>query len=135
MHKIALLTLVFLSICSCATKEVQPTSSLIKYAEDDQRFIDFLIKNGSDPSKEHWVTFLVNCNTEKQISEILSKAKMEGFDDGYISYAETPKLWSSSLSATMKLNLNEVSASRAKLMPLIPMNSCDRVGWGAAVVK
>jgi hypothetical protein len=135
VRKIILFTLVFLSALGCAVKEVKDESRLFNYAKNDQGLIELLIKQGSNANKEHWVSFMVDCKTEKQVSEIISKAKLVGFDDDYISYSEKRKLWSSSLSASMKLNLNEISTYRAKLMPLIPTNSCSGVGWGASVQK
>jgi hypothetical protein len=134
VRRILLFTLVLLSVWGCATKKVEPEKQLFNYAESDQRLIELLIKQGSNPRKEHWVSFMVDCKTEKQVSEVISKAKLVGFDDDYISYSEKRKLWSSSLSAPMKLNLVEISTSRAKLMPLIPIKSCG-VGWGANVEK
>ncbi|NQZ23659.1 MAG: ribonuclease E inhibitor RraB [Colwellia sp.] len=135
MRRILLFTLVLLSVWSCATKKVDPEKQLFNYAKSDQSLIELLIKQGSNANKEHWVSFMVDCKTEKQVSEIISKAKLVGFDDDYISYSDKRKLWSSSLSAPMKLNLVEISASRAKLMPLISIKSCGGVGWGASVEK
>ncbi|TWX45635.1 ribonuclease E inhibitor RraB [Colwellia hornerae] len=135
VRRIILFTIVLLSVSGCATKKVEPEKQLFNYAESDQSLIELLIKQGSNANKKHWVSFMVDCETEEQVSVIISKAKLVGFDDDYISYSEKRKLWSSSLSAPMKLNLVEVSANRAKLMPLIPIKSCSGVGWGAAVEK
>ncbi len=135
MRRILLFTLMLLSVCGCATNKAEPAKQLFNYAETDQNLIKLLIKKGSNPKKEHWVSFMLDCKTEKQVSEVISKAKLVGFDDDYISYSENRKVWSSSLSAPMKLNLVEVSSSRAKLMPLIPIKGCDPVGWGATVEK
>jgi hypothetical protein len=134
VRRILLFTLVLLSVLGCATKKIEPEKKLFNYTESDQRLIELLIKQGSNPKKVHWVSFIVDCKTEKQVSEVISKAKLVGFDDDYISYSENRKLWSSSLSAPMKLNLVEISTSRAKLMPLIQIKSCG-VGWGANVEK
>ena len=134
MRRIILFTLVLLSVWGCATKKVKPEPPLFNYAANDQSLIELLVKQGSNANKHHWVSFIVDCETEKQVSEIISKAKLIGFDDDYISYSEKRKLWSSSLSVQMKLNIIEISASRAKLMPLIPTKTCGGVGWGATVV-
>ncbi|MBA6252461.1 ribonuclease E inhibitor RraB [Colwellia sp. MB3u-55] len=92
-----------------------------------------LIQKGSNAKKVHWVSFMVDCKSQQQVAEIISRAKIVCFDDDYIFYSEKRQLCSSSLSAYMKLNLSEISSFRAKLMPLIPSNSCGTVGWGASV--
>ncbi|MEP7704814.1 ribonuclease E inhibitor RraB [Paraglaciecola sp. 25GB23A] len=135
VFRILLFILALLLVMSCATKQVETESSLFSYIENDQSLIELLIQQGSNANKQHWVSFMVDCKTEAQVVEIIEKAKVVGFEDGYISYSAKRKLWSSSLSAPMKLNLIEISAYRAKLMPLIPTNTCDGVGWGASVVK
>jgi hypothetical protein len=134
VRRIILFTLVLLSVWGCATKKVKPEPSLFNYTEINQSLIELLVSKGSNANKEHWVSFNVDCETQKQVSEIISKAKLIGFDDDYIFYSEKRKLWSSSLGVPMKLNIIEISKSRAKLMPLIPTKTC-RVGWGASVVK
>jgi len=135
VSRILLFTLVLLSVWGCATKKVEPEKQLFNYEISDQSLIELLIKQGSNANKEHWVSFMVDCETEEQVSEIISKAKLAGFEDDYISYSEKRKVWSSSLSAPLKLDLVEISVSRAKLMPLIPIKSCGAVGWGATVEK
>jgi hypothetical protein len=133
VRKITLLTLVLISICGCATKQINLEPSPFNYLEADQSLIELLIQKGSNAKKVHWVSFMVDCKSQQQVAEIISRAKIVGFDDDYIFYSEKRKLWSSSLSAYMKLNLSEISSFRAKLMPLIPSNSCETVGWGASV--
>lgn len=44
------------------------------------------------------------------------------------------KIWSTSLSKSLKLNLDEIAANRAKLTPLLPIKGCKPIGWGASVV-
>jgi hypothetical protein len=133
VRKITLLTLVLISFWGCATKEIIHESSLLNYPEVDQSLIELLVQQGSNANKVHWVSFMVDCKTEQQVAEIILKAKIVGFEDDYISYSKESKLWSSSLSVPIKLNLSEVSKYRGKLMPLIPSNSCGTVGWGASV--
>jgi len=131
--KIILSILTLLFLMGCTAKKIQSVPLLFNYSDTDQSLIELLIEQGSDANKVHRVSFLVDCKTEKQVADIISKAKIVGFDDDYISYSEQSKYWSSSLSAAIKLNLNEISAFRAKLMPLIPSDSCGAVGWGASV--
>lgn len=133
MKKTLLFTFVLILIWGCSTKNQKSDSQLFNYIKDDQSLVELLIEQGSNANKEHWVSFMVDCKTEKLVTEIISNAKLVGFDDDYISYSDKTKLWSSSLSVLMKLNIAEVTFHRNKLMPLIPEQLCQRVGWGASV--
>ena len=135
MRKVLIFSLLLLLILSCSTKKIKVEPQLFNYTKSDQGLIDLLVTQGSNTNKEHWVSFMVDCKTEDQLSEIISKAKLVGFEDDYISYSEENKLWSSPLSVSIKLNLGEITKYRTLLMPLIPDEVCNGVGWGAGVVK
>lgn len=135
VRKILVFSILPLLILSCTTTNKSVESPAFDYAKSDQGLIDLLIRQGSNPNKEHWVSFIIDCRTEEQVSKIISKAKLVGFEDDYISFSKENKHWSSSLSASMKLSLSDISGYRDKLMPLIPANLCKKVGWGASVVK
>jgi hypothetical protein len=138
-NMVSISLILLLSACASTSTDsmvkAEPEKQSINYAETDQSLIKSLVMEGSNPKKEHWVSFIIDCRTEKLVSDVISKAKLVGFDDDYISYSEKRKVWSSSLSSPMNLNLAEVSASRAKLMPLIPIKGCEPVFWGTTMEK
>jgi len=125
VRKFTILLFIFL-VCGCATK-------VKDYSEADSGLIAALVSRGSDVNKEHLVSFIIDCSSEQQVSNIVSGAVQVGFEDDYISYSEKRKIWSTSLIKPLKLNLEQISINRAKLTPLMPVSGCKPIGWGASV--
>ena len=126
--------LVLLSIGGCVTKDENIKSKEFDYLKSDSDLIAALVERGSDVNKEHLVSYIIDCSTEQQVNNIITDAVQKGFEDDYASYSEKNKVWSTSLSKSLKLNLDEIAANRAKLIPLMPVKGCKPIGWGASVV-
>jgi len=109
------------------------TTKVKDFSEADGGLIAALVSRGSDVNKEHLVSFMIDCSSKQQVSNIISGAVQLGFEDDYISYSEKRKVWSTSLIKSLKLNLEQISINRAKLTPLMPASGCNSIGWGASV--
>jgi regulator of RNase E activity RraB len=129
-----IILLVLLSIGGCATKDEKIKSQEFDYSKSDSDLITALVARGSDVNKVHLVSFIIDCSTEQQVNNIIADAVQKGFEDDYASYSEKNKVWSASLNKFLKLNLDEIAANRAKLIPLMPVKGCTPIGWGASVV-
>ena len=117
---------------SASVKEEGPTRAL-DYAKSDASLIQSLVERGSNVSKNHYVSFIIDCKTEQQVNSIVEKAKLAGFEDDYVSYSERSQMWSSTLSKELKLNVKEIASSRAVLIPFVVLPDCNPIGWGSSV--
>ena len=134
MRKLKVLILSLSFFAGCAISNENQNSQEIDYSEADLDLIAALVERGSDANKEHLVSYTVDCSTEAQVKGILAGAIKQGFEDDYVSYSEKNKVWSTSLTRYLKLNLSEISSNRAKIIPLMPAQGCKSLGWGASVV-
>jgi regulator of RNase E activity RraB len=125
VRKFTIFLFIFL-VGGCATK-------VKDYSDNDSDLISALVNRGSDVNKEHLVSFIIDCSSKKQVSDIVSGAVQIGFEDDYISYSEKRKVWSTSLIKSLKLNLEQITTNRAQLTLLMPSNGCNPIGWGASV--
>jgi len=129
---ISVLSLVFVFDCVAKDESVKPQA--FDYKQADRDLITTLVESGSDVNKEHFVSYIIDCSTEQQVTNIITSAIKQGFEDDYVSYSEKNKVLSTSLSKSLKLNLNEIALNRGKLIPLMPAKGCKPIGWGASVV-
>ena len=134
MSKFILSVFSLLFVTGCATKIESVKPQAFDYLKADRNLIAALVERGSDVNKEHLVSYIIDCSTEQQVTNILTSATKQGFEDDYVSYSEKNEVWSTSLSKSLKLNLNEISLNRSKLIPLMPAKGCKPIGWGASVV-
>ncbi|MBU2299040.1 MAG: ribonuclease E inhibitor RraB [Gammaproteobacteria bacterium] len=134
MSKSILLVLSLLFFVGCATKNEISKPQAFDYLNADRDLIAALVQRGSDVNKEHFVSYIIDCSNEQQVTNILANATKQGFEEDYVSYSEKNRVWSTSLSKSLKLNLNEISLNRNKLIPLMPAKGCKPIGWGASVV-
>jgi len=130
MRKFITLSFISILIVGCTTKPKE-----FDYSKADFGLIDALVLRGSDVNKEHWVSYTIDCKTEQQVNEVLAKAISLGFEDEYVSYSQKRNSWSSTVSKSMKLNVNDIALNRALLLPFTPQGSCYPLAFGASVVK
>lgn len=135
MSKFILSAFSLLFVIGCATKNESVKPQAFDYLKADRDLIAALVERGSDVNKEHLVSYIIDCASKQQVTNILSRATKQGFEDDYVSYSEKNKVWSTSLSKSLKLNINDISLYRSKLIPLMPAKGCKPIGWGASVVK
>ncbi len=119
----------------CSTKDIESRSVKIDYERHDRALIDELVARGADVNKEHYVSYIIDCSAEIQVSQVLSAGVKIGFEDDYPSYSEKRNTWSATLSKSMKLNLDEIAANRNLLFPVLPIQGCQPIVWGAAVTS
>lgn len=101
----------------------------------DQSLIDHMVRVGTNPDKTHYVSYIIDCQSESLINEFIAKAEKLGYEDGYASFSESTELWSTSYSQEMKLNVSELAKHRAPLTKLLPPKGCEPISWGATVER
>ncbi len=94
-----------------------------------------MVSEGSNPNKEHWVNYFFDCKSKSAATEVSQNASSIGYEGDYVSYSKKYKSWTTSIDIPIKLNLEEISFHRAKLMPLIPKGAICDVTLGANVTK
>jgi len=134
MRKFTTTLLSLFFIGACTTKAPQKVAKF-DYAARDSALIAELVQHGSDANKEHQIAYLIDCETEPQVTAVASEAVRLGFEDDYVSYSDKRQVWTTSLIKSMKLNLEEISQGRELILPLMPPQGCRPIGWGASVVK
>ncbi len=135
MKNLLFIALLSAVLVGCLSNKHQAQQKAFDYSKSDASLINTLIQQGSNSNKLHLVDFFIECKSKQVVEGIVSKAKPLGFEEGYIDYSEKNKLWSTSLTSEVPLNINALTKQRNKLLPLIPHNECMRVGWGASVVE
>ena len=121
----------FCSLCFTAASEEQTFKNIT--LEIDQNLIDLMVKNGTDVEKIHYVSFIIDCNSESLIKEFASEANKLDYEEGYISFSERIRLWTTSYAKEMKLNTAELAKHREPLTKLLPKQGCKPITWGSSV--
>ena len=101
--------------------------------ETDLKLIDLMVHNGTDVNKIHYVSYIIDCETEALLKDIILKSNELDYEQGYISFSESTNLWSTSFAKEMKLNIEEISNHKAPLTALLPKVGCKTISWGSTV--